>query len=71
MLWFSIAWFCCQSFGDVSSYVCIYYFSSVMVAEWPPFGKVLITRFAICFFIYLLFEILVISRFGFKGEFGF
>ena len=70
MLWFSIACFCCQSFGDVSSYVCLYYFSSVMVAEWPPFGKELITRLAICFF-FLIFEILVISRLGFEGEFGF
>ena len=29
----------CQSFGDVSPYVCLYYFSSVWVAEWSPFGK--------------------------------
>ena len=31
--------FWCQNFGDVSPYVCPYYFSSVSVAEWPPFGK--------------------------------
>ena len=30
--------FWCQSFGDVLPYVC-YTFSSVLVAEWPPFGK--------------------------------
>ena len=40
--------FLCQSFGDVSSYVCSYYFSSVWVAEWPPFGKKLLTRLSIC-----------------------
>ena len=37
LLWFSVACFWCQSFGDVSPYVCSYYFSSVSVAEWPPF----------------------------------
>ena len=26
LLWFSVACFWCQSFGDVSSYVCSYYF---------------------------------------------
>ena len=39
LLYFSVACFWCQSFYDVSPYVCIYYFSSVSVAEWPPFGK--------------------------------
>ena len=39
LLWFSVACFWCQSFGEVSPYVCSYYFSSVSVAEWPPFGK--------------------------------
>ena len=44
MLWFSVACFWCQSFGDVSPYVYFiwytrYYFSSVWVAEWPPFEK--------------------------------
>ena len=38
----------CQSFGEVSPYVCSYYFSSVLVAEWPPFGKWLLTRLIIC-----------------------
>ena len=38
-LWFSAASFWCQSFGDVSPKVCSYYFSSVSVAELPPFGK--------------------------------
>ena len=36
---FSVACFWCQSFGDVSPYVCSYNFSSVSVAEWPPLGK--------------------------------
>ena len=31
--------FCVRNFGDVSSYMCSYYFSSVSVAERPPFGK--------------------------------
>ena len=28
----------CQSFGDISPYVCSYDFSSISIAEWPPFG---------------------------------
>ena len=31
--------FWCQSFGDVSLYLCSTHFSSVLVAEWPPFEK--------------------------------
>ena len=38
-------------------------FSSDWVAEWPPFGKLLLTRLTICF----LCIFLVISRFGFEG----
>ena len=41
--------------------------SSVWVAEWPPFGKELLTRLTICSLCILLFVILVISRFGFEG----
>ena len=48
LLWFSNSYFWCQSFGDVSLYVCLYYFSSVSVAECPPFGKKLLTRLTIC-----------------------
>ena len=48
MLWLSVACFWYQSFGDVSPYVCSYYFSSVWVAEWPPFWKLLLTRLTIC-----------------------
>ena len=47
LLWFSVAWFWCQSFGDVSPYICSYYFSSVWVAEWPPFEKELPTQLTI------------------------
>ena len=39
LLWFSVACFWCQRFCDVPPYVCSYYFSFVLVAEWPPFGK--------------------------------
>ena len=38
LLWFFVVCFWCQSFGDVPAHVCSY-FSSVSVAEWPPFGK--------------------------------
>ena len=61
------------SFGDVPPYVCTDYFSSVKVAEWPPFGQELLTRLTICSLCILSisFVILVISRFGFDGGFGF
>ena len=39
LLWFSVACFWCQSFGDVSPFMCSSYFSSVWVAVWPPLGK--------------------------------
>ena len=39
LLWFSVACFWCQSFGDVSAYMCSYYFSSVWGSERPPFWK--------------------------------
>ena len=48
LLWFSVVCFWCQSFYKVSSYVCLYCFSSVWVAEWPLFGKDLLTRLTIC-----------------------
>ena len=38
----------CQSFGDVSPMCVHIIFSLVCVAEWPPFGKELLTRLAIC-----------------------
>ena len=53
----------CQISGDVSPYVCSYYFSSVRVAEWPLFGKDVRTRLNTYVpFVFLLFVILVISR---------
>ena len=52
LLCFCVTCFWCQSFGDVSPYVCFYLFSSVWVAEWPAFGKELLTRFSL-FFDYL------------------
>ena len=59
-----------QSFGDVSLY-CVYIihitFSSVWVAEWPPFGKELFIRLTICSLCILTICNLVISRFGFEG----
>ena len=42
-------------------------FSSVSIAEWPPFGKELPTRLTICYLVFCLFVILVICRFGFEG----
>ena len=44
----SVSLFWCQIFGDVSLYVCSYTLSSVWVAEWPPFEKLLPARLAIC-----------------------
>ena len=43
--------------------------SSVRVAEWPPFGKELPTRLAMCSHCILSICNLVISRFGFEGGF--
>ena len=50
-------WFCCGSLlpvfgvrGSVTLHLMIVHisFSSVCVAEWPPFGKELPTRLAVC-----------------------
>ena len=50
LLWFfSIVCFWFQSFGEVSPYVCSYYFCSVCVAEWQPFGNELLTRLTKCY----------------------
>ena len=48
MLWFAVGCFWCQSSIDVLSNVCSYYLSSVLVAEWPYFGKELLSRLTIC-----------------------
>ena len=58
--------FWCQSFGDVSTY---YTFSSVWVAEWPPFWKLLPARLAICS--HCLFSVVFIPRFDLRIGFGF
>ena len=39
LLWFSVAWFYCQSFGDVSPTCVHIIFSLVWVAEWPSWGE--------------------------------
>ena len=43
-------------------------FSSVWVAEWPPFEKKLFTRLTICSLCLLTIVILVISRYGFEVD---
>ena len=61
-------WFAVACFGDVSPYVCSYYIRSVYVAEWPPFGKELLTRLTIC-----SLSILTICNFSYfplRTEFG-
>ena len=55
-----------SEFRDVSPNVCSYQFSSVSVAEWPPFGKELFIRFTICPLCILTIFILVIFRFVFN-----
>ena len=42
-------------------------FSSVRVAEWPPFGKELLTRLTICYLCVLTICNFSYSRFGFEG----
>ena len=48
--------------------ICVHIiFSSVLVAEWPHFGKELLPRLTIDSLCIWLFVILDISRFGFEG----
>ena len=42
-----------------------YTFSSVWVAEWPPFGKLLPARLAICSYVFCLFVIFIYFPFWF------
>ena len=42
-------------------------FSSVLGAEWPPFGKEMFPRRSYVLFVFCLFVTLVISRTGFEG----
>ena len=57
---------CCLFLASVTfllTYVHIT-FSSVLVAEWPPFGNYLLTRLTICSLCICNFSF---SRFGFEG----
>ena len=67
-MWFSVACFGVRV--SVMFYLIFVHltFSSVLVAEWPPFGKKLRTRLAICTYCFLSICILFISHFGFKSE---
>ena len=48
MLWSSVAWFGVKV-SVTFHHMCVsIIFSSVWVAEWPPFDKELLTRFTIC-----------------------
>ena len=60
LLLFSVA---CQTFSDISPYVCSYYFSSVWVAFWERAANSDDHMFSL-YFDYL--SILVISRFRFE-----
>ena len=54
-------------FGDVSPYNDVeIIFSSVNVAEWPPFGTELLTRLTVCSLSFIC--IFSISRFGFEDR---
>ena len=48
MLRFSAACFWFPTFADVSPWCVYIILSSVSVAQWPPFGKKLLTRLTIC-----------------------
>ena len=69
LLWFSVAYFGVRV--SVTFYLmCVHIiFSSVVVAEWPPVRKELLTRLVVCSLCILttVFVILVIPRFGFDG----
>ena len=44
MLWFSVACFWCQRFGDVFNLMCVpIILVRFWVAEWPPFRKELLS----------------------------
>ena len=50
--------------------MCLYYFSSVWVAEWPPFGKQLLTLLTICSLCILTICNISYFPFGFEGWIG-
>ena len=67
MLWFAVGCVWYQSSIDISSNVCSYYLSSVLVAEWPYFGKELLSRLTICFLCNLTFCNFSYFPFWFEG----
>ena len=66
MLWFSVACFGVRV-SVTFHLMCVHImFCSVWVAEWPPFGRELLTRLTISSLCSLtIYVILVISRFSF------
>ena len=67
-MWFSVACFGVRVSVMFHLMFVHYTFSSVLNAEWPPFGKKLRTRLVICTYYILSICILFISHFGFKSE---
>ena len=54
-MWFSVACFCVKvSVTFHHMFVHILFFSSVKVAEWPRFGKEVLTRLTKCSFCILI-----------------
>ena len=68
MTWFSVACFGVRVSMIFHLMFVHYTFTSVLVAEWPPFGKKLGTRLAICTYCIWSICILFISHFSFKSE---
>ena len=62
LLWFSVDWFWCQSFGDVHIK-----FSSVRLLSGHILGNSCSLGWPYVLVLFFLFVILVISRFGFEG----
>ena len=66
MLWFSVAFFGVSVSVTFQLMCVLIMLCSVWVAEWPPFGKELLTRLTVSSLCILtIFVILLISRFGF------
>ena len=68
LLWFSVAGFFGVRVSVTFQLTCVHIISSsVWVTEWPPFGKLLLTRLTINSLCILAIYNLVTSRFGFEG----
>ena len=68
--WFSVACFGVRALV-MFHLMCVYIiFSSVWVAEWPPFWKELITRLTIFLFVFLLIVIQLFPVLFLRDEFG-